>query len=242
MPTINRPEFGFERDFTRIPNAWARDPKLPMRAKGLLTLLMSHKPGFTISVASLQKQMPEGRDYIYKAINELIEHGFLVREQDHNAKSGKYSSVGYRLTEPPKELVETASVFTVSGDAGSGGSSTKKTSSKKTIAKKTRNFEVPSSSELPISGPTFPKSITPEQLFYLNDLYILRNNEVRDSGFWAGMTKRDGTNEINSLLTDMPRGDDYAGPHFSDPAYRFLSERGQQMADARMHPNVPWES
>jgi hypothetical protein len=226
MPTINRPEFGFERDFTRIPNAWARDPKLPMRAKGLLTLLMSHKPGFTVSVASLQKQMPEGRDYIYKAINELIEHGFLVREQDHNAKSGKYSSVGYRLTEPPKELVEAASVFTGSGDAGSGESSTKKTISKKTISKNTSKAH----------------SLSEHQRSYIRDLYILTHGVVPEADGWSDLSAKQADALIKRLLADVPRGDDYAGPELGDPSYEALSDKGRRFADIRMHPNVPWIS
>ena len=39
-----------EAAFTRVPNEWARDPKLSTKAKGLLTYLLSHEDGYQLSM------------------------------------------------------------------------------------------------------------------------------------------------------------------------------------------------
>lgn len=65
-----------------IPNAWLRDARLSRRARGLLVELMSHRPGWIISVASLQEGGPEGRDAVLGAIRELEAAGYLLRARE----------------------------------------------------------------------------------------------------------------------------------------------------------------
>lgn len=98
--SIKRPALSFDKDFTIVPNAWARDGRLTLRARGLLLQLVSHAPGWEITIESLMRDNPEGRDAIRAAIKELEDHGYLIRErqvtEDH-----KFRGMDYILQEPP---------------------------------------------------------------------------------------------------------------------------------------------
>jgi len=80
MPVV-RGRLSFEGNFTQIPNAYIRDSRLSLRARGLFTLLLSNVEGWQVTVSQLQKDNPEGRDAIRSAILELEELGYLRREQ-----------------------------------------------------------------------------------------------------------------------------------------------------------------
>lgn len=107
MPLI-RGNHEFDGQFTQIPNDWLRDGRLSLKARGLLAVLMSHSPGWSISISTLIAQNMEGRDALKAAVAELEEFGYLKREQARDA--GKFSEavwitnspwVGKPLTEKP---------------------------------------------------------------------------------------------------------------------------------------------
>lgn len=150
-----RPEAGF----TRVPNEWARDPKLTTKAKGLLTYLLSHQDGYQLSLKQVIAENADGRDAIYKTLGELVDHGYLSRDQ-RRGERGKVGEVDYHVADSPQ--VETASGFTASGESGSGADQGKqdvsagetaswnavsgvavsgKPDTKKTRVKKTKNQE-----------------------------------------------------------------------------------------------------
>lgn len=106
-----------ETAFTRVPNDWARDPKLSTRAKGLLTYLLSHRDGYRLTVQQVIAENADGRDAIYKTIGELVEHGYLRKDQ-RRGERGKMGEVDYYVADAPQ--VTTASGFTASGESGSG--------------------------------------------------------------------------------------------------------------------------
>lgn len=82
-----RKPLGFEGRFTQFPNQWARDNRIGFRAKGLLTLLMSHSEGWRISLQSLATGSPDGITAIRSAVQELEEAGYLTRTLVRNNKS-----------------------------------------------------------------------------------------------------------------------------------------------------------
>jgi hypothetical protein len=102
--------------FTRVPNAWARDPKLTTKAKGLLLYLLSHEDGYQLSLKQVIAENADGRDAICKTLAELTERGYLRRDQ-RRGERGKVGEVDYYVTDSP---VNTASWFTASGESGSG--------------------------------------------------------------------------------------------------------------------------
>lgn len=73
---------------------WALDPKLTLKAKGLLTLLSTHEAGFTMTEALALSR--DGRDATRAAFGELLETGYITRH-DSRDEHNRYTGVTYRL-------------------------------------------------------------------------------------------------------------------------------------------------
>lgn len=97
--TIQRPRLAFEDHYVQVPNEWMRDARLSLKARGLLAQMMTHRPGWTVSVARLVETNPEGRAAIMGAVQELEAHGYLVRDQRHD-QAGQFGAVEYTITDP----------------------------------------------------------------------------------------------------------------------------------------------
>lgn len=97
--SIKRTALSVDKNFTIVPNDWLRDGRLSLRARGLLAQLMSHSVGWEVTVESLVRVNPEGRDAIRRAVNELIDAGYLTREQERGERN-KFGNMAYIITEP----------------------------------------------------------------------------------------------------------------------------------------------
>lgn len=98
MPII-RARHNFDTNFTTVPNVWVRDPRISLKAKGLLVQLMSHTPGWTVSIGSLAQANDCGRDSIRSAVIELEEAGYLIRSQERT-DDGQFAEVVWRTNDP----------------------------------------------------------------------------------------------------------------------------------------------
>ena len=87
------------RNFTTIPNEILNNPKLSFRAKGVVCYLLSKPEDWHISVKQLTSSSKEGRDAIYTAFDELIEQGYMIREQD--IQKGRFMGVNYIVSDQP---------------------------------------------------------------------------------------------------------------------------------------------
>ncbi len=97
MPLI-RGHHSFDDQFAQIPNSWLRDSRLSLKAIGLLAQIMTHVPGWNMSINSLAQRNNVGRDQIRTAIQELEEFGYLTREQSR--EDGKFSETIWRTSDP----------------------------------------------------------------------------------------------------------------------------------------------
>lgn len=97
MPIV-RGHHSFDDKFTQIPNAWLRDSRLSLKAIGLLAQLMSHEPGWQLSVNSLAYANQVGKDAIRSAVGELEEFGYLLRVQTR--EEGKFSETIWYTQDP----------------------------------------------------------------------------------------------------------------------------------------------
>jgi hypothetical protein len=97
MPLI-RGHHSFDDHFTQIPNDWLRDSRLSLKAIGLLAQIMTHVPGWNMSINSLSNRNNAGRDQIRTAISELEEFGYLTREQSR--EDGRFSETIWRTSDP----------------------------------------------------------------------------------------------------------------------------------------------
>jgi hypothetical protein len=110
MPLI-RGHHTFDDHFTQIPNDWVRDSRLSLKAIGLLTQLMSHRPGWNMSISSLARFNKTGVRTIKSAVQELELNGYLVRseKQEHNP-DGTFADYVWTTADPLQNGVTAKSV------------------------------------------------------------------------------------------------------------------------------------
>ena len=100
MPLI-RGQHSFDDHYTQIPNAWVRDARLSFKARGLLSLLMSHTPGWNMSIRSIAKANGTGLDTVKSAVTELETLGYLVRsEEQQRDEKGSFADFVWTTTDP----------------------------------------------------------------------------------------------------------------------------------------------
>lgn len=100
MPLI-RGHHSFDDKFTQIPNNWLRDPRLSLKAIGLLAQLMSHTPGWKLSIRSLAKANGVGVSTIKSAVIELEQFGYLSRsEKQAKDEDGKFADYIWTTQDP----------------------------------------------------------------------------------------------------------------------------------------------
>lgn len=149
---IRRTELHFDRDYTIMPNMWARDVRLSRKARGLLAELLSHSIGWKVSLEYLVASGTEGRDAVRSAISELEDLGYLTRSRVRDA-AGRLGGAHYALADPHHAGSPTSDIPT------QGNRPRKKTSTKK----KSTKYVPPSG----IGG----KLASERQVAYLLDMY-----------------------------------------------------------------------
>jgi hypothetical protein len=99
--SLIRGHHSFDDEFTQIPNAWIRDNRLTLAARGLLTQLLSHSPGWKITEENLAKANGVGRMAISTMLKQLVEFGYLSksRERERN-EHGQLAGFIYQTQDP----------------------------------------------------------------------------------------------------------------------------------------------
>ena len=87
------------KDYTVMSNYHLRDKNLSLKAKGLLSWMLSNTEGWDYSVAGIVEVMKENRDAINSALAELEDYGYLTRRKIRD--SGKFDGMEYLITEIP---------------------------------------------------------------------------------------------------------------------------------------------
>ena len=86
-------------NYTVMSNYHLRDKNLTLKAKGLLSWMLSNTEGWDYSVAGIVEVMKENRDAINSALTELEDFGYLTRKKIR--EGGKFGGVEYLITEIP---------------------------------------------------------------------------------------------------------------------------------------------
>lgn len=87
------------KDYTTICNRIYKNTMLSLKAKGLLSLILSLSTHWSLSVGGLTKICKEGRVSINNTIKELIEQGYIERKQIR--KDNKFDGYKYIVFESP---------------------------------------------------------------------------------------------------------------------------------------------
>lgn len=89
------------KNFTVMSNYHFKEKNMSLKAKGLLSLMLSLPDTWDYSVSGLVKLSKDGKDSVMTALAELEKFGYLTREQMTNAK-GQFSGVQYNIYEEPQ--------------------------------------------------------------------------------------------------------------------------------------------
>ncbi|MGN0131242.1 MAG: DUF6017 domain-containing protein [Lachnospiraceae bacterium] len=90
------------RDYTVMSNCHLRDKRLSLKAKGLLSQMLSLPEDWDYTLAGLSSINRESKDAIRSAVNELERAGYIRRYQTTDAQ-GKFSGNEYIIYEHPVE-------------------------------------------------------------------------------------------------------------------------------------------
>ena len=88
------------KDYTVMSNYHLRDKNISLKAKGLLSWMLSNTDDWDYTVAGIVAVMKESRDAINSALCELEDYGYLTRKQVRSSDV-KFSDVEYIISEKP---------------------------------------------------------------------------------------------------------------------------------------------
>ena len=107
------------RDYTVMSNHHLRNANLSLKAKGLLSMMLSLPEDWNYTTRGLAKICKEGVDAIGAALRELEGAGYIVRHQRRD-KSGRITDTEYVIYEQPhhgnlelRGLHRTAVLYTI---------------------------------------------------------------------------------------------------------------------------------
>lgn len=89
-------------NFTVMSNYHFKEKKMSLKAKGLLSLMLSLPEDWDYSIAGLTSLSKDGRDGVMTALAELEKFGYLTRTRLVNDK-GQFDGVEYNIFEQPQE-------------------------------------------------------------------------------------------------------------------------------------------
>ena len=92
------------RDFTVMSNHHLRNPRLSLKAKGLMSLMLSLPEDWDYTTKGLAYICKDGIDAISTTLRELEDQGYLTRERQRMS-NGRLGTVEYTIHEQPQEPI-----------------------------------------------------------------------------------------------------------------------------------------
>lgn len=90
------------RDYTVMSNHHLRDTSLSLKAKGLLSLMLSLPEEWDYTTKGLARICKDGVDSICAGVRELEEHGYVIRQRVRNP-NGQLGAIEYTILEQPRQ-------------------------------------------------------------------------------------------------------------------------------------------
>lgn len=128
-------------NYTVMSNEHLRDPRLSLRAMGLMSRMLSDSDSYQHSVAGLAAVCKEGRDAVRKALQELEAAGYLIREQTR--QGGSFAACDYTLYEHSRSPFQGEEHSPLTENPSTVNPSTEKPSSENPTQRNTKSKEVP---------------------------------------------------------------------------------------------------
>jgi hypothetical protein len=106
MPLI-RGHHAFDDHFAQIPNDWLRDNRLSLEARGLLAQIMSHSPGWNLSIRTIAAQNSIGKQKVRRILDELLTLNYIERsDKQGKDDKGRMTSYDYITRDPNPRTAE----------------------------------------------------------------------------------------------------------------------------------------
>ena len=90
------------KNYTVLSNYHFKEKQMSLKAKGLLSLMLSLPDDWNYSVSGLVKLSKDGKDSVMTALSELEKFGYLHRSKMTNDK-GQFSGIEYNIYEEPQK-------------------------------------------------------------------------------------------------------------------------------------------
>lgn len=91
------------RDYTVMSNHHLRNTELSLKAKGLLSLMLSLPENWDYTTKGLSRICKDGIDSINSGVKELEANGYVIRRRLRNEK-GQLTTIEYTIFEQPQSL------------------------------------------------------------------------------------------------------------------------------------------
>lgn len=91
-------------NYTVLSNYHFKEKGMSLKAKGLLSLMLSLPEDWNYSVSGLVKLSKDGKDSVMSALAELEKFGYLVRYRTTD-QMGRFSGVEYDIYEQPQKEI-----------------------------------------------------------------------------------------------------------------------------------------
>ena len=89
------------QNFTVMSNYHFKERKMSLKAKGLLSLMLSLPDDWNYSISGLVSLSKDGKDSVMSTLAELEKFGYLKRDRTTDSK-GRFSGVEYHIYEEPQ--------------------------------------------------------------------------------------------------------------------------------------------
>lgn len=89
------------KDFTIMSNTHFKEREMSLKAKGLLSLMLSLPDDWSYNIKGLCALSKDGKDSVMSALSELEKFGYLTRTRETDSK-GRFSGVRYDIFETPQ--------------------------------------------------------------------------------------------------------------------------------------------
>jgi hypothetical protein len=193
MPVI-RGHHVFDDKYAQIPNDWLRDSRLSLKAIGLLAQLMTHSPGWNVSIRTLALSNKVSRDQITAAIKELEQYGYINRSQERDGS--RFAEAIWTTRDPYTDAELSAAELPLTEKSATENPTTKNTISKEQQDKKEHikneyddSFELfwksyPRKENKPKAAKEFGKLIADKDLLMKQLAVWLAHPLKADRGYW----------------------------------------------------------
>lgn len=93
------------QNYTVLSNYHFKEKGMSLKAKGLLSLMLSLPDTWNYTIAGLVKLSKDGKDSVMSALTELEKFNYLERKRTTNEK-GQFTGIEYIIYEQPQPITE----------------------------------------------------------------------------------------------------------------------------------------